>query len=312
MKKLSVTNKVFILTSILALANIALVVYQGANFVLTAWNIIPTLIVLMIFVGNILPMFRKTPLENTIDASSAGTSYVMNENSNKDKVENQDFYAINTSFPTKLTLMSIVVNVVAVILFCVLAFSFNFLKSSMGYDMVVTGNIVHQVLDGETYTEYSVSGMETTESRYLSMVVSYSVNDETFKEEIIDMFANTYRSDRSIDLCVKKDGTLVCAYDKIISYNVMFYTSIVCVVLALLSFILRLPNQYIVLLGIGFVGMGMIALFNINTWCDWLVKDLTTFGACFLNLGFISVVQMIALRITHMVGKRKDPNFKMD
>ena len=57
------------------------------------------------------------------------------------------------------------------------------------------------------------------------------------------------------------------------------------------------------------LGFGVISLFNSTYWAGWLLKDFTSFGACFLVLGFMGYIQMVIMRMVHTIGKRRNPNY---
>ena len=55
-KNMKTSTKVFFATAPLILVNIGILVYQFMNMVVSAWNIIPSLVLIFIIAGNVINM----------------------------------------------------------------------------------------------------------------------------------------------------------------------------------------------------------------------------------------------------------------
>lgn len=305
-KNMSVSTKVFIITSILCLANIGIFIYQVANFKISPWNIIPTILIVLIIGGNLKNMLSSRVKSGEVAPSEFGAPS-SSENNQKRDVKNEDFYAINTSFPSKLSKSNIIVKIVFVIIFGILSVVFYNCGNKI-YDHVVQGHIVATSVEGEVFEEVGQDGYSSTDTRKLVMFVTYEFDGESFKIEIVDSFSHSRDNDK-ISLCVKNNGDFICVYDNLVSYNIMFYTSLVLIIVTILGFVFKSPNQYLIMNILIFLGMGMICLFNSYNWSFWLLKDFTLFGGCFFILGLICNIQIFLLRIIFRWCRRRDPNY---
>ena len=308
-KNMKASTKVFLMTAPLALVNIAVLIYQFVHLVISPWNIIPTLLLIFILVGNIINMLGIKLPGRLASLSQFGAPAPSDAEQNAYR-ENEDFYAINTSFPTKLTVKNIIWKTLFLAIFIGLTCLFSVLGANIQYDQVVTGTIIEKRVEGEVYTEYTDDGTTTHDNRVLVMTVSYTVGEDIYRTEVRDNFSHS-RDNNFIKLCVNNDGTYVCPYDKVQSFRIMRYASIVFAIITFLGFVFKLPNQYLALLVIGVVGVGIICLFNSADWGSWLLKDFTLFGGCFVTLCTMSIIQLILLRIMHSIGIRRDGNFKL-
>jgi len=288
------STKIFLCTAILIIANIIIFAHQVMNHVFTAWNIVPTIIIVMVIIINIKVMFW-------------GGFKQENERARKEGY-NEDFYALNTSFPSSLTKVNILVKIVFIILFVILTILFGALNNNYKYDQVVQGRIVRVSDEGSTDIIISDDGVETKENRKLVLDVEYKVNGKSYSVVVVDSFSSK-RDIGFIDLCVQSNGDFVCVKDNLISYQIMFYACIVLSVLTLLGFVFKLPNQYLVMLVFIFVGIGIVCLFNSFHWSEWLLNDFTVLGACFLTMGIMYYIQMVLMRIVFTIGRRKDYNY---
>ena len=305
-KKLPISTKIFIISSALCLINVALFVYQAFNLVISPWNIVPTVLVVFIIVGNIKNMTSEKVKSGEKMPSQFGAPPVTDNN--RTLSENEDFYAINTSFPTKLTMKSILWKALFLAIFIGLTCLFSVLGNAIKYDQVVTGTIIEKSVEGEIYTEYDSDGSTTVDNRYMVYLVSYEVDGVIYRSELVDKTSVT-RKGNLINVCVNDDGELVCAYDKVVSYKIMVYTCISLAVLTFLGFVFKLPNQYLVMLVLMLVGVGIICFLNSTNWAGWLLKDFTLFGGCFFTLGFMCYIQILLMRIIFTIGKHRDSNF---
>ena len=310
LKKMKTSTKVFLATVPLAFINVAILVYQFSNLVISPWNIIPTVLIVLIMVGNIINMLGIKLSGAMANLSQFGAPAPSDKEQNALR-DNEDFYAINTSFPTRLTMASILWKTLFLIIFIVLTCFFAYKGSSIKYDQVVTGTVIEKHVMGSVETDVSSSGeVVSSDNRSLLMVVSYEVDGKMYKAEVRDQFSHNRRS-AVIDLCVNNDGSFVCAYGKVVSFKIMAVASVVFAILTFLGFVFKLPNQYLVLLVMGILGVGIIAMFNFADWSNWLLKDFTLFGGCFVTLCVMCMIQLIALRIIHTIGRKRDSNFKL-
>jgi len=306
LKNISVSIKVFIITSILCLTNIGIYIYQVINFKISSWNTIPTILIVLIIAGNLKNMLSSKVKRGEVAPSQFGAP-PSSENKQKRNVKNEDFYALNTSFPSKLSKTNIIVKIVFVIIFGILSVVF-YNCGNKTYDYLVQGQIVTTSVEGGVYEDVGHDGNIYTDTRKLEMLVTYEFNGETFEIVIVDAFSNSRDSDK-ISLCVKNNGDYICVYDNLISYNIMFYTSIILIILTILGFVFKSPNQYLIMNILMFLGMGTICLFNSYDWSFWLLKDFTLFGGCFFILGLICNIQFFLLRIIFKWCRRRDPDY---
>ena len=120
MSDMKVSDKVFMIVSILGLFNIGLMVYQFCNFVISIWSIIPTVIVVLVIFGNLKNMLSKKVKNGEVAPSKFGAPPA-----EKRKLEaGVDFYASNTAFPSKLTPKQVLSKIIAIVVCIVLAFMF--------------------------------------------------------------------------------------------------------------------------------------------------------------------------------------------
>lgn len=309
-KKNNILTKVFLATTPLALVNIGILVYQFSHLVISPWNIIPTLILLFIVLGNVINMMGFRP-KGRFGSFLTQFGAPPSETSQEPQLgENDAFVALNSTFPKKLTLKNIILKTLFMAIFIALTCLFSFLGSNIKYDQVVTGTVIEKHIEGEVYTEYDNGESTTTDNRVLVMTVSYTVGEDMYRTEIVDKFSIT-RDSSFIDLCVNNDGTYVCPYDKVMSYKIMTIAALVFAVLTFLGFVFKLPNVYLAILVIGVVGMGIICLFNSANWAGWLLKDFTLFGGCFVTLCAMVMIELILIRIIYAIGSKRDSNFKI-
>ena len=307
-KNAPVSTKVFIVTAGLCLINVAIFVYQVFNLVISPWNIIPTVLVVFIILGNLKNMLSHK-VKNGEEAPSQFGAPPTN-NTNRGLSDNEDFCAINTSFPTKLTIKSILWKTLFLAIFIGLTCLFSVLGNAIKYDQVVTGTIIEKSVEGEIYTEYDSDGSTTVDNRYMVLLVSYEVDGVIYRSELTDK-TSVNRKGNFIDVCVLDDGELVCAYDKVVSYKIMQWASVFFALLTFLGFVFKLPNQYLVMLVLMCVGVGITCLFNATDWSNWLLKDFTSFGGCFFTLGLMCYVQLVLLRIIFTLGRKRDSNYTL-
>ena len=309
-KNMKTSTKVFFATAPLILVNIGILVYQFMNMVVSAWNIIPSLVLIFIIAGNVINMLGIKLPGFLSKLSDFGASAPSEKEQNAYR-ENEDFYAINTSFPTKLSASNIAWKILFLALFIGLTCLFSTLGNNIKYDQVVTGTVIDKYVEGSVDTSVSSDGsVSSSDNRKLVMLVSYEVDGTIYRTEVRDNFSHK-RENNFIDLCVKNDGTYVCVYGKLVSFDVMKYASIAFAILTFLGFVFKLPNQYLFMLVLGILGVGIIALFNFADWSNWLLKDFTLFGGCFFTLGIMCILQLILLRIAHTIGIRRDSNYKL-
>ena len=313
LKNMPVSTKVFIATAAICIINIVVFVYQVFNLVISPWNIVPTLLVVLIVFGNAKNMLSSKVRKGEVPPSQFGAPpQLANANDSSGTNDpNEDFFLINTSFPKKLTIKSILWKTIFVAIFIGLTCLFSVLSNGIKYDQVVTGTIIQKTVEGDVYTDYDSEGnATTTDNRYLVLLVSYEVDGVIYRDELVDK-GSTTRKGNFIDVCVTNDGELVCSRDKLTTYQVMVWTCIILTVLTILGFVFKLPNQYLVMLVFIFFGVGITCLFNNNNWASWLLKDFTLFGGCFFTLGVMCYLQLVLLRIIHTIGKRRDLNYKI-
>lgn len=303
LSNLTTSAKVFLVTSLICLVNVAIFIYQVLNLKISPWNVIPTILVGMIVIGNIKTMVQNKPLDKD-------TTNKTKKHNIKNADDNEDFYAINTSFPSKLTTNNIIVKLVFIGIFVALALLFNTLGSTNQYDLVVKGLIKETYVGGDVYTEIYDGEATTTDTRYLILVVDYEHDGHVYEIEVEDHFSHSRDSD-IIELCIKDNGKFVCVYDNIVTFQIMYYACIILTILTALGFMFRLPNVYLVMLVLIFVGLGVICMFNSFYWAGWLLKDFTLFGGCFFILGVMCYIQMILLRIIHSLHSG-NPNFTLE
>ena len=304
-KNAPASTKIFVVTSLICLVNVGLFVYQVFNLVISPWNIIPTVLVVLIIGGNMKNMLNHQVKSGQKPASQFGAPP---QTANASGAANEDFYAINTSFPSKLTIKSVMWKALFLAIFIALTCLFSFMYNSVKFDQIVTGTIIEKRVEGDVYTEYDDDGVTTTDNRYLVMLVSYEVDGVIYRSELTDG-GSTSRKGNFIDVCVNNDGELVCAYDTIVAKKVMVYACIILAVLTFLGFVFKLPNQYLFMLGLMFVGIGIICLLNAGNMSAWLLKDFTLFGGCFFTLGAMCYIQLVLCRVVYAIGKKKDPNY---
>ena len=212
-KKMKVSTKVFIATSLLCLVNIGVFIYQLINLKFSMWAFVPTFLVVMIVVSNIIFMI-KNDIKKEVSKALTNNEKLPRNYTQRRISDNEDFYAINTSFPNKLTTKSIVAKIVFVIVFALLALLFNGILSKIDYDMIVTGNIKETYILGSVHIDEYANELVSSDNRKLVMVVRYEVEGQVNEIEVIDGFSHS-RDNGTISLCVKNDGTFVCAYDNI-------------------------------------------------------------------------------------------------
>ena len=193
LKNISVSTRVFIITSILCLANIGIFIYQVINFKISPWNIIPTILIVLIIGGNLKNMLSSRVKSGEVAPSEFGAP-PRSENNQKRDVKNEDFYAINTSFPSRLSKSNIIVKIVFIIIFGILSVVF-YNCGNKAYDHVVQGHIDATSVEGEVYEEWDQEGYRSTDTRKLVMLVTYEFNGESFKVEIVDSFSHSRDND---------------------------------------------------------------------------------------------------------------------
>ena len=308
-KNLSISAKVTIISCTLCLVNIAWLIYQLFNLVVSVWNIGMTMIVVFILFGNIKNMTSEKVKSGEESPSPFGVTVSDNK---RVPPKNEDFYVCNTSFPSKLTIKSIILKVVFLVIFIGLTCLFGVLGNSIKYDQVVTGTIISKTYEGGVNTEYDNDSGEvvTEDNRFEVLLVSYEVNGVIYRSGIAIQTYNT-RSGSFMKVCAMNDGEFVCSYGKIVAYKIMFYTCIFLAVLTILGIVFKLPNADLVMLIFMFVGVGLICILNGYNWEGWLLFDINLFCGNFVSLGIICYIQILAHRIIFMIRKRRNPNFTM-
>lgn len=303
-KSLKTSTKVFAITSFFCLINIFLFVCQLIHGNISTWNIVSTILCLAI-IGFALGKMLKEDLNNDVYSIEKTKSKTM------EKTQNEDFYAINTSFPKKLTKKSIIVKILFLLIFLSGVILFWVFEHSVKYQHVVCGEVVKVAQYGKLNKEDTEDGIVIIDTRYIVLDVEYEFGGKTFEIKIKDSFSHS-RTNTNINLCLNDDGEFICVNDNIISYNVMFWVCIILAVLTFLGFIFKLPNQYIFMLVLIFVGIGCICLVNSFNWEQWLIKDFTSFGAMCFTLGIICYTQMVVLRIIYTIQKRKNHEYVLN
>lgn len=304
-KKLKVSEKVFLILSLLYLVNIGVFVYQCINLVIDAWNVIPTIIIGYIMYINLKHKFEKhdeEPVNELQPIDKNDNVQLNNEQQKIYKNDNEDFYAFNTSFPKCLTLKSIIVKIVFVIIFIGLTVLFSVLGNNLKYDSVVKGVVVRTVVTGSVV---QVEDGSFKDQRKTIMFVNYEFNDELREVEVeAPHIVNMVNKD--INLCIDSEGNFKHVYDQVITYDIMFYTCIVLTIFTILGFVFKLPNQYLVMTVIMFLGVGAICLFNSRYWAGALLQPFTVFGGLFLTTGLMAYLLMIVLRTVYLIKQKVD------
>ena len=141
--------------------------------------------------------------------------------------------------------------------------------------------------------------------------IEYMFNDKLITIELKDRFSK-YAQGSVVHLCVDDVGDFVCLQDNIYAFRLMFLASLVSMILIIVGWILKLPLKYLIMVAIGFIGIGLIVLLASSNWSSILLHPVSGIGLIFVMPSIMIIGCLITIKIIYLNRKKKDPNYVLE
>lgn len=275
--------------------------YQWFHGVFSLWQIFVAIIPCGFIYFNI-----KSVKSGKVIIADEKLNNVSFENEETDK-SNEAFKCMSCSFPIKADKKYNKCQIVSLII-CVVLLAFWGVMSLMYNNLdVVEGTIVKaNSYGGTTITSNTVS---TDEMSFYT--IEYMFNDKLITIELKDRFSQ-YAQGSVVHLCVDDVGDFVCLQDNIYAFRLMFLASLVSMILIIVGWILKLPLKYLIMVAIGFIGIGLIVLFASSNWSSILLHPVSGIGLIFVMPSIMIIGCLITIKIIYLNRKKKDPDYVLE
>ena len=107
-------------------------------------------------------------------------------------------------------------------------------------------------------------------------------------------------------------GDFVCLEDQVHAFWLLFWVSLVSLILIIVGWVLKLPLKYLIMVAIGYLGVGLIALFASTNWSSILLHPVSGIGLMFLMPSIMIVGCLITIKIIYINRTKKDPNYILE
>lgn len=282
LKDLKLELKLLIFSFIVPVAiQLALFGYQVSNEIISIWNGVATLLVVLIFCGGVKKSVSaiKRAQELSLDAETADGLNTKNKSSNKLGVKAR-----------------IVFFIIALVLAGGSVLCFNFYnQKSKGLD-AVDATVVWQKGETKVDVKYEDGEEVRTETRVLNVTVLYEYNG-VFKTANLEGTTVTELNVTKIKIYVDENGKAVCDCGRIDAFKYEAIVLLCFAALMLLVAILGLSIEFSAGGIMMFIGVALAVLVGCQFIENILYNDLVCFMFAFINMGLALIIYGVLSKI---------------